>query len=165
MHSSTKPAWLQADRRQINVISFGCTPLLHIRSKCFRASLPWLCKAHPPSVAFQETTFRNGILLNTLKASSMLPHFANRFQSSYSPKIHQTPDNVKWSANEHRESTIGAEQRSLGQALNRCNELNVALGLTELQDSAYFITSSIMRHNSRKKIWNFLAVPELLSMH
>ncbi len=76
MPSSTRPAWLQADKRQIKVISSGCTPSSHICAKCLRASLPCPCMANPPSMAFQVTTPRDGILLNTLQASSMLPHFA-----------------------------------------------------------------------------------------
>jgi len=32
MPSSTKPAWLQADRRKTKVISSGCTPPSHILS-------------------------------------------------------------------------------------------------------------------------------------
>ncbi len=40
MPSSTKTAWLQANRRQTKVISFGCTPSSQICSKCLRASLP-----------------------------------------------------------------------------------------------------------------------------
>jgi len=55
--------------------SFCCTPS-HICSKCLRASLPCPCMAHPPSMAFQVTTSWDAILLITLQASSMLPHFA-----------------------------------------------------------------------------------------
>jgi len=76
MPSCTKPAWLHADRRQTKVISSGCTPSSHICSKYVRASLSCPCVANPPSMEFQETTSRNGISLNTLLASSMLPHFA-----------------------------------------------------------------------------------------
>jgi hypothetical protein len=50
--------------------------LLHICSKYLTASLPSPCMAHPPSMVLPVTTFQNGILLNTLPASSMLPHFA-----------------------------------------------------------------------------------------
>jgi hypothetical protein len=32
--------------------------------------------AYPPSRAFQDTTSRDGILLNTLQALSILPHLA-----------------------------------------------------------------------------------------
>ncbi len=44
--------------------------------KKWRASLACPCMAHPPSMAIQETTSHDGILLNTLQTSSRLPHFA-----------------------------------------------------------------------------------------
>ncbi len=50
--------------------------LLHISLKCLRAVFPWPCMAYPPSRAFQDTTSRDGILLNTLQALSILPHLA-----------------------------------------------------------------------------------------
>jgi hypothetical protein len=50
--------------------------LLHISLKCLRAIFPWPCMAYPPNRALQDTTSRDGILLNTLHASSILPHLA-----------------------------------------------------------------------------------------
>ncbi len=73
--ASTKPVWLQADRRHTEVISFDCT-FSHICSNVLRASLLCPCMAHPPSTAFKETIFQAGISLNTQWASSMLPDFA-----------------------------------------------------------------------------------------
>jgi hypothetical protein len=37
----------------------------------------------PNAMAFQETTSQDGILLKTVEASSMLPHFLHKCQSSY----------------------------------------------------------------------------------
>ncbi len=72
--SSTKPAWLQAYRRQTNVISFGCTPFSHI---CSRVSLPCPCIEHPPSMVFQVTTYiLRWHLDENSPTSSMFPHFA-----------------------------------------------------------------------------------------
>ncbi len=50
--------------------------ILFICSTCWRVSLPWPCMVNPLSKVFQETTPWDGILLNTLQASSMLPHLA-----------------------------------------------------------------------------------------
>ncbi len=58
------------------VISFGCTPS-HTCSKCWRASLPCPCMAHPPSMTFQVTISQDIILWNTFQASSMLLHVAH----------------------------------------------------------------------------------------
>jgi len=71
------------------MVSSCCTCSSHIYSKCLGASLPSQCMAHPPSMAFQVTTFRDGILLNTIQASSMLPHL-HTCPPSYSPRRHQT---------------------------------------------------------------------------
>ncbi len=76
MPSSTRPAWLYADRTKTKVRSSGSMSSLHICLKCSRALLPCPCIANPASMAFQDTKFFDGILLNTLQASSMLPHFA-----------------------------------------------------------------------------------------
>ncbi len=79
MHNSAclhPPACLQADKRQINMISSGCTSSWHISSKCLGASLLCPCMAHLTSMAVQVTKSWDGILLKTLQASSMLPHFA-----------------------------------------------------------------------------------------
>ncbi len=74
MPSSTRPAWLQADRRQIKVISSGCTPSSHIHSKCLRASLPCPCMAHPPNMAFQVNTFQFGMSMDVVNRT-LCPSF------------------------------------------------------------------------------------------
>ncbi len=84
MPSSTKPAWLQADRKT-KVILSGCTPS-HIHSKCSRASLPCPCMAHPPRMAFQETTSRDGILLNKSPSILHAPTFCIHFNQAISHK-------------------------------------------------------------------------------
>ncbi len=58
-------------------------------------SLPCPCMAHPPSMVVQVTTFWDGILLNTLQASSILPHFAY-MSTKLLPTCH-----FERSANEH----------------------------------------------------------------
>jgi hypothetical protein len=42
--------------------------------------------AYPPSMAFQVTTFQDGILLNILQASSMLSRFAHMLTKLFATK-------------------------------------------------------------------------------
>jgi hypothetical protein len=56
------------------VIEFGCTPCIYRNSS--NAFCPWPHFTWPNIMVVQETTFWDGIFLNTLQTSSMFPHFA-----------------------------------------------------------------------------------------
>ncbi len=75
------------DRSQTKVVSFGCTPLSQICSKCLRDCLPCPCKTHPPSMSFQKIMSHDGILLNSLKVFSMLPHFEYMWTNLFPVKV------------------------------------------------------------------------------
>jgi hypothetical protein len=58
------------------VTEFGHTPSCCICWNRFSAFCSWSHFTCPNIMAVQVSTFRDGILLNTLQACSMLPHFA-----------------------------------------------------------------------------------------
>ncbi len=59
-----------------NVTEFGCTPCCCIHQYSSSAFCPCPYFTCPNIMVLQVTTSRDGILLNTLQASSRLPHFA-----------------------------------------------------------------------------------------
>jgi hypothetical protein len=58
------------------VAKSGCTPSCCICQNSSSAFCPYLSFTCPNIMAFQVTTSQDGILSNTLQASSILPHFA-----------------------------------------------------------------------------------------
>ncbi len=75
--SSSAPMLTHAFQTPIKVIESGCTPSCCM---CQNSSSAFCSCPHftfPNIMAFQVTTFWNGILLNTFCASSMLPHFGH----------------------------------------------------------------------------------------
>jgi len=81
------------------VTEAGCTPSSCISQNSSSAFCPCSYFTCPNIMVLQVTTSWDGILLNTLGASSMLPHFPY-WQPSYCPQRHQTHNHFEWPADE-----------------------------------------------------------------
>ncbi len=98
MPSSTKPAWLQADRRKTKVISSGCTPPSHILSV---EEFPYHGHAwHILQVWHSKRPHH--VITSCWTVSKHLPcsHILHTCQPSYLPQKYLNPIHFDWSPHE-----------------------------------------------------------------
>ncbi len=98
--SSTRPEWLQADRRQTKVTSFGFTPSSHICFECSRASY----HAHAWQILqawHSKRAHHVRASCWTLSKPPPCSHILHTCQQGYSPQWHLTNNHFEWPAHEH----------------------------------------------------------------
>jgi hypothetical protein len=80
------------------VTRFGSKPSCCTCQNSSSAFRPWPYFTCANTMTFQVTTSQDGILLNTLQASSMLPHFAYMSTKLWKQR-HQTHNHFEWAVN------------------------------------------------------------------